>query len=118
MLGIAGVEVPWAETGIGLSVVVLGFAIAFHLSLPTLASIALVGFFAIFHGHVHGAEMPESVFGLAYGIGFVSATALLLGVGFGLAWLIGSAGQFSRRIEQLGGGAMVVAGVAILTGIL
>ena len=26
----------------------------------------LVGFFAIFHGHAHGAEMPESASGLAF----------------------------------------------------
>jgi urease accessory protein len=80
---------------------------------------ALVGFFAIFHGHAHGAEMPESTSGLEYGIGFISATALLhavdIGMGIGLA--IGYAGQIhSRRIVQVGGGAMVIAGVAILAG--
>ena len=43
--------------------------------------------FALFHGHAHGAEMPESLSGLDYAAGFVLATALLhaLGVGIGMA---------------------------------
>lgn len=113
--GMAGVKLPFVEIGIGMSVVVLGLAVAFQLSLPTLLAMALVGFFAIFHGHAHGAEMPQSVSGLAYGVGFTCATALLHAVGVGLGLAIGKAGQvYSRRIVQIGGGAMAIAGVAIL----
>src|SRR4051794_25073867 len=68
-LGMAGIDVPFVEFGIGLSVVVLGLAVAFGLHLPTAAAMALVGVFAIFHGHAHGAEMPESASGLIYGAG-------------------------------------------------
>jgi urease accessory protein len=119
MLGMAGVGLPYVEIGIGMSVVVLGLAIAFQLNISTLAAMGLVGFFAIFHGHAHGAEMPESASGLAYGIGFVCATALLHAVGIGLGLTIGYAGQtYSRRIVQVGGGATAIAGVAILAGIL
>ena len=82
-LGMAGVAMPFVEIGIGLSVVVLGLAVAFGLHLPTAAAMALVGLFAIFHGHAHGAEMPESASGLAYGAGFVLATALLHALGIG-----------------------------------
>jgi urease accessory protein len=53
VLGIAGMELPFVEIGIGLSVVVLGLAIASQVCLPTIAAMALVGFFAIFHGHAH-----------------------------------------------------------------
>jgi urease accessory protein len=119
VLGMAGVGLPYVEIGIGMSVVVLGLAIAFQLNISTLAAMGLVGFFAIFHGHAHGAEMPESASGLAYGIGFVCATALLHAVGIGLGLTIGYAGQtYSRRIVQVGGGATAIAGVAILAGIL
>lgn len=119
IVGMAGVGLPFVEIGLGMSVVVLGLAIAFQLSIPTLAAMALVGFFAIFHGHAHGAEMPENASGLAYGVGFVCATALLHAVGIGLGLAIGYAGQeFSRRIVQVGGGAMTVAGIAILAGFL
>jgi urease accessory protein len=119
VLGIAGVGLPYVEIGIGMSVVVLGLAIAFQLNISTLAAIAIVGFFAIFHGHAHGAEMPESTSGLEYGIGFLCATALLHAVGIGTGLTIGYAGQtYSRRIVQVGGGAIAIAGVTILVGIL
>jgi urease accessory protein len=118
-LGTAGLNLPFAEIGIGLSVVVLGLVVAFGLPLPVVAASALVGFFAIFHGHAHGAEMPETAFGLAYGAGFVLATALLHGAGIGGGLLLGRAGAApGRRIAQLAGGATTVAGVALLGGVL
>lgn len=119
VLGIAGVGLPYEEIGIGMSVVVLDLAIALQLNISTLAAMGLVGFFAIFHGHAHGAEMPESTSGFAYGVGFVCATALLHAVGIGLGLTIGYAEQtFGRRIVQVGGSAMAIAGIAVLAGVL
>ena len=119
VVGMAGLELPFVEIGIGLSVVVLGLAIAFQISPPTLVAMGLVGFFAIFHGHAHGAEMPESTSGLAYGVGFVCATALLHAVGIGIGLAIGYVGQdYNRRIVQVGGSGMALAGCAILVGVL
>ena len=111
-LCMAGIQVPFAEVGIGLSVIVLGSAVAFRFNLPTLAAMALVGFFAVFHGYVHGAELPAAASGLPYAVGFVGATALLQGVGAGFGLLIG------RRVVQAGGGAIAVLGIAILSGLL
>jgi urease accessory protein len=88
-LGMAGLRVPFAEFGIGLSVIVLGLAVAFRFNLPRLAAMALVGFFAVFHGYVHGAALPAAASGLPYAVGFVGATALLQGVGAGFGLLIG-----------------------------
>jgi urease accessory protein len=48
---------------------------------------ALVGVFAIFHGYAHGAEMPATMSGMEYGLGFVLATALLHGSGLALGGL-------------------------------
>ena len=119
VLGLAGVWLPFVEVGIAMSVVVFGLAIAFQLNVPTLAAMGLVGFFAIFHGYAHAVEMPESASGLAYGVGFVFATGLLHAVGIGVALTISYAGQkYSHRIVQVGGGAMAVAGVAIVFGIV
>jgi urease accessory protein len=113
--GTAGVKLPFVEIGIGMSVVVLGLAVAFQLSVPTLVATSLVGFFAISHGHAHGAEMPESVFGLTYGVGFICATALLHAIGVGLGLAVGKAGEAcSRLIVQIGGGAIAIVGVGIL----
>jgi urease accessory protein len=112
-LGMAGIGLPFVEIGIGLSVVVLGIAVALHFNMPVAAAMALVGFFAIFHGHAHGAEMPETGSGFEYGLGFVLATALLHVAGLGLGLMIGKMSD-GRRIAQVAGGGMALAGVAIL----
>jgi urease accessory protein len=114
--GMTGVKLPFVEIGTGLSVVVLGLTVAFQLNVPTPVAMALVGFFAIFHGHAHGTEMPESASGFAYGIGFLCATALLHATGVGLGLATRHTGKiYSRRIVQIGGGTMAIAGIAILT---
>jgi urease accessory protein len=118
-LGMVGIDVPFVEIGIGFSVVALGLAVAFRSHLPTAAAMALVGLFAIFHGHAHGAEMPESASGLVYGVGFVLATALLHALGIVSGLGIGKAGTaIGRRALQTAGSAMALAGVAILAGYL
>lgn len=63
-LGVAGVDVPFVELGIALSVVVLGAAVALGVRAPLAFAIGLVGFFAIFHGHAHGTEMLDDAGGL------------------------------------------------------
>lgn len=116
-LGMAGVPMPMVETGIGLSVVVLGIAVASSFDVPTALAMALVGFFAIFHGHAHGAEMPETASGLEYGAGFVVATVTLHAIGIGLGLVIGGLAQaHGRRILHAAGATMALTGIAILAG--
>ena len=88
LAGIAGMGLPYVETGIALSVVMLGAIVVLGLTMPVAAAMGLVAFFAIFHGYAHGAEMPETASGLAYGLGFIAATALLHGIGVGLGLMI------------------------------
>ena len=76
------------EFGIALSVIALGLAVALRISLPMLTTTTLVGLFAIFHGHAHGAEMPDAS-AFAYAAGFLLATALLHGVGIALGLAAG-----------------------------
>jgi urease accessory protein len=117
--GMAGVALPVAELGIVLSVVVLGVAVAARLHVPTVVAMMLVGFFALFHGHAHGAEMPSAASALVYGIGFVLGTASLHAAGIGLGLAAGKAGEvFGNRILKAAGSAMALAGVAILAGYL
>lgn len=116
-LGIAQVEIPFVELGIALSSVVIGAAAALGRPMPTAGAMALVGVFAIFHGHAHGAEMPADTSGLTYAAGFVTATALLHLVGiaatFGVAKIIGKYGKLAARI---GGAAFALGGVGVLAG--
>lgn len=116
--GMAGVSLPFVEIGIGVSVVVLGIAVAFGLHIPTAAAMTLVGFFAIFHGHAHGAEMPETASGFAYALGFVLATATLHGCGIGLGRLLGKMSEPKGvLVFRAAGGAMALAGLVILSGV-
>ena len=116
-LGITGIDVPFVELGIAASVIVLGAAIALQLSLPIVAAMGLVGFFAIFHGHAHGAEMPSAASGLTYALGFMLATAILHAMGIGLGLGLGRLNSAaSSSVARVAGGAVAVAGVGILTG--
>jgi urease accessory protein len=87
LLGVAGWPLPMVETGILLSVFLLGLLIAFAVRLPLWAGAALVAFFALFHGYAHGAEMPAGASSAWYAGGFVLATAALhlAGIGLGIA---------------------------------
>jgi len=119
VLGIAGVPVPFVEIGIAASVVVLGLAVALQWSLPTAAAMGLVGFFAIFHGHAHGAEMPADASGIYYALGFMIATALLHVAGIGLGFGIGKIGSRGSQLAlRTSGTIMALAGVGILAGYL
>ena len=86
-LGMTGVRVPLVEPGILASVLVLGLLIAGAVRLPVVAGMALVGVFAIFHGHAHGAELVGVASSMSCALGFVLATALLHGCGIGLGLL-------------------------------
>ena len=114
-LGVAGIGLPFVEIGIALSVVVLGAALALRPALPVAAAMALVGAFAMFHGHAHGAEMPETGSGLAYGLGFLGATALLHAVGLGLGLSAGRLVQSFTALRVTGAG-LALAGLGLLAG--
>ena len=115
--GMAGLALPYVEAGIALSILVLGAAIALETTMPVAAAMGLVAFFAVFHGHAHGTEMPQTMSGLAYGTGFVAATAALHALGIGLSLVIGRSGEmFGRRVLQVGGSAAALAGAALLAG--
>ena len=84
-LGFAGVPMPFVEQGIVASIVVLGLFIAVAARFPVWCGAALVGLFALFHGHAHASELMPGMSTLAYTTGFVSATAGLHLVGISLS---------------------------------
>lgn len=86
--GMAGLPMNAVETGIAVSVLVLGLAIAMVWRPPEPIPLVLIGVFAIFHGYAHGVELPAAADPAAYSVGFVVATGLihLLGIAIGL-WL-------------------------------
>lgn len=112
ILGILGVDLPGVEVGIAISMIVLGLAIALAWRAPEWAALILVGVFAVFHGHAHGAELPGSADPADYAIGFVVATGTihLLGIGVGLALNKPFGGRIARAI----GAAIAIGGVYFL----
>lgn len=111
-LGLVGVRLPGVEIGIALSAIGLGAAVLFEARPKLGLAAVLVGFFAIFHGHAHGTELPAGANGLLYSIGFVVATGLLhaTGIAIGLIhrWPAG------RTALRWAGAAVALAGLAFL----
>lgn len=76
-LGMQNIPLPGVEYGIALSVLILGLVVARGKRIhPAIAFIG-VAFFAIFHGHAHGAEMPEMADPLIFSAGFLIGTAAI-----------------------------------------
>ena len=111
-LGLVGIPLPGVEVGIALSAVLLGLMVAREARPPLWVAAALVGVFAIFHGHAHGTELPAGQSGLLYSIGFVVATGCLHGVGIGIS-LVHRWG-WGRVALRVAGAAVTVAGFAFL----
>jgi urease accessory protein len=84
MVGLLGVQLPGVEIGIALSGILLGLAVFAEWRPPLWAAAAIVGCFAVFHGHAHGTELPAGASGLTYSIGFVMTTGTLHAVGIGI----------------------------------
>jgi urease accessory protein len=107
MLGLAGVPLPGVEVGIALSGVLLGLAVLAEWRPPLGAAAILVGFFAVFHGHAHGTELPAGASGLAYSMGFVAATGTLHALGIA----IGAVHRWRQgRLALRAAGALVATG--------
>lgn len=86
-LAVAGVQVPFIEQGIVLSVILMGALLVGAARFPVAICAGIAGLFAVFHGAAHGLEMPLNANGVEYALGFAAATALLhlVGIGFGAA---------------------------------
>ena len=110
----AGLAMPYIETGIALSVVALGALIFSRARLPVVVGMAVVGGFAVFHGLAHGLEVP-TLAGLGYGLGFVLATAALHGLGLGAGlMMMRREGGLAIPLARIGGGATAAAGLVLM----
>ena len=115
-LAVGGIGLPGVEPGIAASVFVLGVLVAAGRRLPLGASMGLVGWFAILHGHAHGAEVIAGNAGAAstFGLGFVVTSALLHLTGIALAQAL----RGSRHVMLVRGfgGGVAACGLVFLGG--
>jgi urease accessory protein len=112
LMGLLGVPVPGVEVGIAVSAMVLGLMVLAEVRPAIWVAAAIVAFFAIFHGHAHGRELPAGTSALLYSLGFVVATGLLHAVGI----LLGVAHRWSagRQAVRVAGGGVALAGLFFL----
>ena len=115
LLGYIDIGLTAIEAGIAISVLALGIAIAADRKLPISLAMTAVGFFAIFHGYAHGAEMPTVANSVTYAAGFLTGTAALHLFGVLL-------GDIARRnvhgnaVLRVGGGLIAGIGTFFLIG--
>ena len=107
MLGLMGVPLPGTEIGIAASAIMLGALVMLEIRPPLAAAAVVVSFFAIFHGHAHGSELPAGQDALLFSIGFVIATGCLHGVGISIG-LIHKWPWGQRALRVAGGGVAAV----------
>ncbi|HEY5892197.1 MAG TPA: HupE/UreJ family protein [Chthoniobacterales bacterium] len=113
ILGMSHFTLPMVETGILLSVPVLGILIALVLAkkLPLWVGILTVATSAIFHGYAHGAEMPVHASGFQFAAGFLIATAALHASGIAFGLLVGRFGQI--QLIRVAGASIAVLGAGL-----
>ncbi|MBR7888742.1 HupE/UreJ family protein [Marinomonas sp. A79] len=110
-LAIAGIQMPFVEQGILLSVILVGVLLvaSARFSIATCASIA--GLFALFHGTAHGVEMPLNANGVEYALGFIAATFALHITGMALGTLVTR--LQAPLMTRLAGSVIAIAGVIL-----
>jgi len=113
-LGMAHVALPFVEPGILASVVVLGLLVALAVDLPVAVGAAIVGAFALLHGHAHGSEVAETLSGAEYMAGFALATATLHLIGIGFALTMARVAM--RPVIRIAGVACVALGAGLISG--
>ncbi|MBZ9724083.1 HupE/UreJ family protein [Mesorhizobium sp. CO1-1-11] len=114
-LGMAHVPLPFVEPGILASVVALGLLVALAVDLPVSAGVAIIGLFALLHGHAHGTEVPENAGGLEYMAGFAVATVLLHAIGIAVGLGLG---MRSRGVARVMGAACAAIGIGLAFGVV
>ncbi|TPL77386.1 HupE/UreJ family protein [Mesorhizobium sp. B2-3-15] len=114
-LGTAHVPLPFVEPGILASVVALGLLVALAVDLPVSAGVAIIGLFALLHGHAHGTDVPENAGGLEYMAGFAVATVLLHAIGIAVGLGLG---MRSRGVARVMGAACAAIGIGLAFGVV
>lgn len=105
---IGGMPLPLVEPVVLASVIFIGIAIALALPVSTTAVAAMVGFFAVFHGHAHGGELGAAG-AWEFAFGFVLATAALHAAGIGLGLVLSRVS--GKLLTRIAGAATALGGL-------
>ena len=98
--GFEGYGLPFKESGILISMALLGCALVFSVRPPLFLSLPILASFGIFHGNAHGVEMLAGFSTVKYALGFTLATAFLHLAGMASVGLLQN--LISERTAQFG----------------
>jgi len=110
-LGIGTDGFPYMESGIALSVVLLGLALALQVTLPVGIGLVASVVIAFFHGYAHGVEIPESTSPLLYITGFLIGVLLIFLLSITLGRYIVKA---NSKIPILRVAGAIIAGLGLM----
>ena len=109
IFGLGDGGLPAMETGITLSLIVLGAVLMQHAKIPSGIKAPLILGFAAYHGLAHGLEMPHAAQPAYYLLGMVMTSALLQAAGFKLQDILQA--LKTRRPESKAGAVLALIGV-------
>ena len=111
LLGLQGMGGAVVEPMVAASVLALGLLVLTRQGMHAVASMALVGGFAVFHGLAHGTELAATGNAWAAVAGMFATTIALHLTGVALGWTLRAAPAWTTRAT---GAAVAVSGMALL----
>ena len=111
LLGLQGMGGGVVEPLVAASVLALGLLVLTRQGMNAVASMALVGGFAVFHGLAHGTELAATSNAWAAVAGMFATTIALHLTGVALGWTLRAAPAWTTRAT---GAAVAMSGMALL----
>lgn len=112
IFGLHGAGLPEMETGITLSLIILGAVLMQNTRIPSAMKAPFVLGFAAYHGLAHGLEMPHAAQPAHYLLGMVLTSALLQASGATLQAVLLSFN--TRQPESKAGAVLALVGAYLM----
>lgn len=113
ILAISSLQLPWLETWIASSLLIMGLLISLQAKVRTSMAMLLIGGFAVYHGYAHGI-VSTGMMSPEYLVGLWMSTILLQLVGVVTAVLLSRA---NMGLLRWSGVPLIAIGALFLTGI-
>ena len=111
LMNVSGISIPFAEHAIFASIIVLGGLLTYRKQLPRLIGLAVVAFFAIFHGVAIVGEGPHNAWFFVFAAGCLIAAWAVLSSGMAVGLLLRKLNR--AQTIRYAGWAMIGAAVLI-----
>jgi urease accessory protein len=110
VMNISGLAIPFVEHAVFASVIVIGGLLAYRKRLPLLVGLALIAFFALFHGVALVGEGPHNDWFLVFAAGCLIAAWAVLGIGMAVGLLLQRLNR-TQVIRYAGWAMIAMAGI-------